>query len=97
MEQVSGVWSKHRELKRIDEVKQQSSMSAPDATSLASENAQSVSKTKNASTATQAQQGGGRGSKGKNDEAHVSNLSGEALKAPTAEELSKRLGVGDDV
>lgn len=96
-EQVSGVWSKHRELKRIDEVKQQSSMSAPDATSLASENAQSVSKTENASTATQAQQGGGRGSKGKNDEAHVSNLSGEALKAPTAEELSKRLGVGGDV
>lgn len=95
--QVSGVWSKHRELKTIDEVRQQSSMSAPDATSVVSENAQNASKTENASAATQAQQGGGRGSKGKNDETHVSNLSGEALKAPTAEELSKRLGVGDDV
>ena len=95
--QVTAMWDRHRELKTIDEVKRQSSMSAPDATSLASENAQSVSKTENASAATQAQQGGGRGSKGKNDETHVSNLSGEALKAPTAEELSKRLGVGDDV
>ena len=87
------MWDRHRKLKTIDEVKQQSSMSAPDATSEVSQNAQRASKTENG-TAPQAQQVGSRGNKGR-DETHVSNLSGEALKAPTAEELSKRLRLRD--
>lgn len=67
--QVAGVWSRHKELRAANEMKQQNSMSAP-----------------------------GAGAPGNfSGIENVSSTGKEALKAPTAEELSKRLGVGGDV
>lgn len=84
--QGAGVWNKHKELQAIDEMKQQNSMSAPGAGATGDTPAQAASGT---------QRGGSR-----QDFAGIENVSRtgkEALKAPTAEELSKRLGVGGDV
>lgn len=72
--QFTSAWSRHKELKAMDEAKQQSSMSAPSA--------------------------GAPGTGGSRQDfsgiGNVSSAEKEALKAPTAEELSKRLGVGGD-
>ena len=84
--QGAGVWSRHKELRAVDEMKQQNSMSAPGAGATGDTPAQAASGT---------QRGGSR-----QDFAGIENVSRtgkEALKAPTAEELSKRLGVGGDV
>ena len=84
--QGAGVWNKHKELRAIDEMKQQNSMSAPGAGATGDTPAQAASGT---------QRGGSR-----QDFTGIENVSRtgkEALKAPTAEELSKRLGVGGDV
>lgn len=84
--QGAGVWSRHKELRAVDEMKQQNSMSAPGAGAAGDTPAQAASGT---------QRGGSR-----QDFSGIENVSStgkEALKAPTAEELSKRLGVGGDV
>lgn len=72
--QGAGMWSRHKELRAVDEMKQQNSMSAPGAGAAGNTPAQAASGT---------QMGGSR-----------QNFAD--IKAPTAEELSKRLGVGGD-
>ncbi|WP_373705354.1 type IV secretion system protein, partial [Porphyromonas loveana] len=104
--QGSDVWSKHKELRAVDEMKQQSSISAPGTTAMAQAQApsrESVSMATKATSQTQANSSTQESSRafissasGSSRDAHVSNSHGDTLRAPTAEELSKRLGVGGD-
>ena len=116
--QGAGVWSRHKELRAVDEMKQQNSMSAPNVTAMGQESvtiaaSRSTSQRQSAPDATVGQettstatsktttsQTQSSGSKPDSSHDFLSNRGSrreDALRAPTAEELSKRLGIGGDI